>query len=314
MSKKKKGSKVSGDPRKRVAAAALKNQQKKELCPCSSGKQASECCYKNGKWNKPPIKLGLRKLPPNTSLEKCYLNELNSCVSPLSREHIISESVLKVLSESGKIKLSGCHGDNEKTITVKNLVSKCLCTKHNSALSPLDESAKYFFELIKEYTKADCGKPRQELFSGHDIERWMLKTTINLAIAGYIKLNNVRMSGYLSIDVSIVEMLDNPMYWLKGTGLYCIIEIDEDITPDSSFLEIHPYYDEMGYVSAIEFNIMKIRFMLFFVAPNESSFPSLKTSVYRPRDIIIKWPKSDNYITFSWQDDIEHNCVVMRNI
>ncbi len=46
--------------------------------------------------------------------------------------------------------------------------AKCLCTKHNSALSPLDAAANYFFASLKSYLEHDGGS-RHAIISGHDL-------------------------------------------------------------------------------------------------------------------------------------------------
>jgi hypothetical protein len=50
------------------------------------------------------------------------------------------------------------------------------CTAHNSALSPLDAAAGFFFRALQVCTMQEEGPNQSFLCSGHDIERWMLKT------------------------------------------------------------------------------------------------------------------------------------------
>ena len=59
-------------------------------CPCGSSKQARLCCFNGRDWHKPPAILGLKALRPASSLERCYMKQLGSCVAPISGEHIIS--------------------------------------------------------------------------------------------------------------------------------------------------------------------------------------------------------------------------------
>jgi hypothetical protein len=69
-------------------------------CPCDSVKPARLCCFNGRDWYKPPGVLGLKALPPASRVEKCYMKELGSCVGPISGEHIISESVIRITVSS----------------------------------------------------------------------------------------------------------------------------------------------------------------------------------------------------------------------
>src|SRR5258708_3465644 len=124
------------------------------LCRWGSGRSARPCCFNGHKWQKPPAVLGLKALPPASWVEKCYMKELGSCVGPISGEHIISESVIRVLMADGDFSISGLtwlEAGEEKIVGPKNLRANCLCAKHNSALHPLDDAAKYFFASLKSY-------------------------------------------------------------------------------------------------------------------------------------------------------------------
>jgi hypothetical protein len=147
-------------------------------CPCGSKKAARLGCFTGREWHKPATTLGLTSLPPSSSVAKCYMKELGSCVAPISGEHIISESVIRVLMGDGEFSIAGLPWltpDEEKILAPQSLRTNCLCTKHNSALHPLDDAAQYFFASLKSYLERDEGM-RHALVSGHDVERWLLKT------------------------------------------------------------------------------------------------------------------------------------------
>lgn len=156
------------------------------VCPCGSDKAARQCCFTGKHWKKPPGQLHLRELPATSAHERCYMKELNSCEGPISGEHLISESVIKILAGDGEFSVSGLpwlKPGEEKILATGNLRTNCLCSRHNSALSPIDESAKYFFQNLKIFLETDTGKPRHALVSGHDIERWLLKTAKAFAVS-----------------------------------------------------------------------------------------------------------------------------------
>jgi len=68
----------------------------------------------------------------------------------------------------------------ERSIGLSSLTSNCLCQVHNSALSQLDTAAARCFQAIKFGDLERTGEGKHYLFSGHDIERWMLKTLANM--------------------------------------------------------------------------------------------------------------------------------------
>ncbi len=121
-------------------------------------KPARTCCFDGHRWHKPPTVLGLKALPARGRVEKCYMKELGSCVAPISGEHIISDSVCRVLTGGGEFSISGVpwlEAGEMKIIPPPQ--ANCLCTKHNSALSPLDDAARYFFASLKSYLEDDDG-------------------------------------------------------------------------------------------------------------------------------------------------------------
>ncbi len=293
----------------------IKRRMKYIFCPCGSMKPASECCLKNGKWQKCASELGLRNLSPLTAIDRCYMKELNSCKGPISGEHIISESVIKILKGEGEFTISGLpwlKPNEYKTLSPKNLITKCLCTRHNSAISPLDEAAKYFFLSLKTYFNTDTGEPRHALVSGHDLERWLLKTAQNLAISGNFAVNRIKLSGAFALDLSIVDMLDDPDNWPEGTGLYCIMNIGDKMENHDHF-QLEPFLNEQNEIAAIWLSIMDLKFILLLVQPDESKYPFLINAIFRPGCISIRQPKSNNWVTMSWQDSLVHPVLEIRN-
>src|SRR5271163_10254 len=102
------------------------------------------------------------------------MRDLGSCVAPISGEHLISEAVIRVLMADGDFSVSGLpwlEAGEERVLAPQSFRAKCLCTKHNSALHPLDDAVHYFFASLKSYLELDSGS-RHALISGHDLERW----------------------------------------------------------------------------------------------------------------------------------------------
>ncbi|WP_456815613.1 hypothetical protein [Bradyrhizobium sp. USDA 4508] len=165
------------------------------------------------------------------------MKELGSCVAPISGEHIISESVIRVLKGDGEFSVAGLPWlapDETKILAAQSLRTNCLCAKHNSALHPLDDAAQYLFASLKSYLEHDAGM-RHALVSGHDIERWLLKTAKAAAVSKNLARGRERLSGTFSRDAAILDMLDDPRHWPDGAGLYCVMNTGDTLLNQSRF-------------------------------------------------------------------------------
>lgn len=118
----------------------------------------------------------------------CWASTLDECSEKHSKEHLISASLfpdVKAINVSG---FPWCKGET-KTIGLANLTSKILCTKHNNSLSPLDTAAGTAFKVFNDSTtltnkrlviEPPKFKTRHFHINGFLLERWFLKTLINL--------------------------------------------------------------------------------------------------------------------------------------
>ncbi|MDX1922481.1 MAG: hypothetical protein SFW65_05080 [Alphaproteobacteria bacterium] len=116
-------------------------------CICGSEKSIAACHLDtDGRLRKPLP--NINPPSPNTGYAHngCYLNRTKDCSEKISKEHYISRSIIDQLGSV--IRMSGASwlqaGETLDT-TVDNLTAKVLCTRHNSALSPLDDEAAHFF-------------------------------------------------------------------------------------------------------------------------------------------------------------------------
>jgi hypothetical protein len=196
------------------------------------------------------------------------MKELGSCVGPVSGEHIVSEAVIRVLMADGDFSISGLPWltpGEAKILPPQSLRANCLCTKHNSALHPLDDAAKYFFASLKSFLEHDTGS-RHALVSGHDIERWLLKTAKAAAVSKNLARGRERLSGAFSRDEAILDMLDSPHRWPEGAGLYCTMNAG-DRTFNHSRFQLQPLTNEQEDIEALALNILG-------GAPEQANFDS----------------------------------------
>jgi hypothetical protein len=121
----------------------------------------------------------------------CWADCLGNCGTKQSREHVISESLW--LANSVTVQGFPWCADEPRNIGVASLTAKILCERHNNNLSPVDSSAaKSFDELrkmtrlknVREGMKAHRWNVKRYVLDGVMLERWFLKTLINIAFDG----------------------------------------------------------------------------------------------------------------------------------
>jgi hypothetical protein len=156
-----------GEARRRLLAL------RQQPCRCGSGRGAGTCCLQGSHWFKPPAVVTLHTPCTGKSVEKCYMRELRACDGGISGEHLISESVIRLLAGDGQFTIGGTpwlpEGES-KAVGPKSLTANCLCERHNRALSPLDEAARYLFAALKSSLEK-VPDASNYIASGHDLER-----------------------------------------------------------------------------------------------------------------------------------------------
>ena len=121
--------------------------------------------------------------------KSCWAAALGDCDQKISREHVVSQC----LFESDEIVVQGfpwCLNE-PKSIGLSSLVAKILCKKHNSSLSEVDSAALAAFNAFRQSihlnnVRGKMKKPstwnvKRFRIDGPRLERWFLKTLINLS-------------------------------------------------------------------------------------------------------------------------------------
>lgn len=114
---------------------------------------------------------------------KCWAASCGGCGDGPSREHLLSNC----LFPDGVVRVKGFDWcmDETKTVGVNGLARQILCKKHNSALSDTDAEAKKAVDLFQRSVQPLSGSSiSSNKVDGHRLERWLLKTAINLAYGG----------------------------------------------------------------------------------------------------------------------------------
>jgi hypothetical protein len=157
--------------------------------------------------------------PPITgySHPKCYARNLHDCSIKISKEHYISDNLLKFLLTPGKTIIEGAHWLSpgvEKNVSPQSMGSKVLCDRHNSALSGLDALAQKFFTFIL----SDEPNPNILLLNGNELERWFMKVMYGLIASG----SAMKGSKDLTPPAYCLDILFYNKYLSEGSGLYFV--------------------------------------------------------------------------------------------
>ena len=267
-------------------------------CPCGSGNPACACCL---------TVCGFKKLaaltsppPPATgnTLPACYAAPLVDCSLKLSREHFVSESLLNELNRDDDLRVSGLRWQQEgqqKVLSPNALASKILCDRHNSALSSLDAIAVRLFGAFNEEGASGSGRQLLYLFSGADLERWLLKILCGLVYSRSLAIENATE---VAIPKQWLEILFGNADFLEGQGLYvCTVPGHRFEGPYGLMLQA---IAGSGGVSGLGLWVCGYELIL-----SMSGFPSRsfdgRTVAYRPLELHTTGPEFEKSIILCWQ-------------
>lgn len=231
------------------------------------------------------------------TVKGCWAASLGDCDGKLSREHTISEC----LFPSGKVTVKGfdwCK-DHEKTIGVSGLVRRILCRRHNSELSNLDSAVLKCFESIRESARLNAARSKVKRKSweikrfevdGLLLERWFLKTLINLQFEGTLKFGD-----YADIPglppKEIVEMAFGRRAFDQNAGMYLAVSAGETIAMrDGVSIQV---FTERDHLIVAEFTICGYRFILSLVSERVSEFAGSQL-LHNKAEVWFRVPNRNN--------------------
>jgi hypothetical protein len=170
------------------------------------------------------------------TVDGCWAGSLDDCYGKLSREHLVSQA----LFPDGNITVSGLHWckDGPKTVGLAALTGKILCQKHNSDLSDLDTAVKRAFEALD--ASMELYQARSKVITrqwaikkfnidGALLERWFLKTLINLGHGGQWIIGEGTHEAGLPND-ELVEIAFGRASFRSKAGLYTAAHDGEQVT------------------------------------------------------------------------------------
>lgn len=229
-------------------------------CPCGSGMKAKRCCLAlNGslepltpKATKPPGP------PTGFSHPRCFARPLRDCCDELTREHFVSQAVLKHFDAEATV-AGGFRWQPapETDVVPDQLSAKVLCKRHNNALDPLDTAAGRLFGILA----SDLRRDEYVYTSGDDLERWALKLICGTYAASIAaRLGEVPARDRL-IPLPWLESLFTKTPLQAPLGLYFCPE-RKPRTDGGTILWVRNLFSSDGLPAGIELHFAVIDFLL----------------------------------------------------
>ncbi len=191
------------------------------------------------------------------------------------------------------------------------LTANCLCTRHNSLLSPIDVAGAKFFEAIQKCGTSDRGRGLLFLISGHDVERWMLRSLTIFGVSGNFAIDGAVIDQNFVDRLRIVELLQDVTKWKRPLGLYFTRSFGQQFTRADN-IQIAPLVKTGGdEIMGIALDLQGLHFALV-AAEHDITGTPLKQAPYRPGGFVFRMGTTTHRIQLSWEDRLRHEDVIME--
>jgi hypothetical protein len=206
----------------------------------------------------------------------CWAEILGDCSDKISKEHIISEGMFPGLD----ILVNGFSWCREafKEIRIETFVKRILCEHHNHALRVIDnagiDAMKAFRDEVQITNARKTLKPirwtvKKFQIDGRGLERWCLKTLINVAAEGEYKIGrDSNTAGQPS--ARLVRIAFGKENFKPKAGLYGVGDAGENWNIKDG-VRLQPYVDKENTAVGGLFVIHGYRYFLYLEEEGVSS-------------------------------------------
>lgn len=211
---------------------------------------------------------GLHWVRDSLRMENCWASCLGNCSEKLSREHLVSQSLFinDVVTIQG---LPWCR--EPKQIGLASATAKILCHRHNNDLSPIDTAGADAFSALREMMKVlkarsvlkpHLWKIRRYTIDGKGLERWFLKTLINICCNGPAPIGRLsERQGRPSHQ--LVETVFGVVPFEGQAGLYALPFRAGEVVASQDDLACNPLLHDGKYIEGSFFRFRGLGFLLF---------------------------------------------------
>ena len=275
-------------------------------CPCGTGCLYAQCCLGiDGRIYKLPS----ARCPPGPQTgfghARCYMGWSQNCDQQISGEHFISAGVLAQLG-GPKVKVNGVPWlatDETKILSINSLTGNILCKRHNESLSPLDAMAGKFFAALKLIhddifdKKTLSRRWKWFLFSGEEVELWLLKTAIGLFHSGNVAKDKTKLSDTQTINPACYDILHTGIF-ASPCGLYVDpIHIAEQINK----FQVQPMSDDAAQrMVGLRMTYLSFALVLLFDPNTTYGHSTTDSMTYRPSYLMIRNAKRTHIVMLTW--------------
>jgi hypothetical protein len=274
----------------------------------------------SGGWDRKPQAIHLNPDQTETRNVNCFLERFGGCSDAVSKEHFISDAVLRAMvdeADDNLVQVRGhpwTDGSSFKGVGAGALTAKILCTSHNNCLSPLDNEALHFWQAVRGMTRLGA-QPRQlVLLNGHDIERWVFKLLCGQLIAGVSRCEDgsrVTLEWFPTKQLELIASLDA---WTSfvGCGLYYLSTAERHLhTPAVGFRAV--VSEPNRAVLGARIGVCGLDFLLAVSSNLDPAYPHGAEPKYRPGGFRFTHENGPSDLLFSWNDDEPHPMITLRN-
>ena len=151
-----------------------------------------------------------------------------------------------------------------------------------------------FYLNFDEDFNRDAPKEEVAVFSGEDIEKWMLKTVCGMVASSQLATQGQKMD--VPLKREWVDILYNNHSWPEYWGMYFKVA-DRTISKFKS-ISVQPV-TEAGELKEVEISINEFKFNLILGKPHNP----WACGRYRPRTMIFSQKGVKKYIEICWQNN-----------
>jgi hypothetical protein len=198
-------------------------------------------------------------------------------------------------------------GEGEhREIPVSRLVANILCTRHNTALSPLDAEAGKFFAWVQEAfadlnRKTLSRKEPVHLVSGEIMELWLLKVACGFFFSDNAAHEGRAISKDFVLDTEAVVDAIYFRKWRPGCGLY--LQAGTATYHPAPRLEFAPIMDTalnriIGFIAVMH----GFRLHCFFDRGTDEPSTFASNLVHRPSSLLVRDKSRQHSIVMTWPE------------
>jgi hypothetical protein len=277
-------------------------------CPCGSHTPYGRCC---GRQRASPYKRIATYKPSGPrsghANPRCYMNWTNDCSTTISGEHFIAQTVLSILNPK-MLRISGAAWippGQTRDLPLKALQANVLCQRHNSAWAPLDAMAGKIFRALREIYD-DLGrrtlsrKPIWHLFSGEELELWLLKTILGFFHADVLSKNGERLTATQTIMNDTIRAAYTVGHLPEPCGMY--VMKDAKVLAQLGSLEFSSLSEETDQrVVGCRLTMMGLVVTLFTDPHMRNRHLFTVNHSYRPDYLFYRNPRRRHSVVLTWQ-------------